>query len=266
MNSVVQSAGSHRTTIGVLALCLILSSGCAANPVSGNNVPPTTAGDVTAAATQAPSTSASSSPTPKCATAAVCIEPGTFTTAGFLEGQLTVTVAQTWESGEDQIAEFSTAPAGTSQKHRLLFWMDVLPVDPAGQLADSVPRTAAGFAGWLSQRPNVQVTAAQTATIGTAQLPATVVDIAISPDAVNEDKGCPARACVAFLTWPNGGSNVYGIGSPGVVRLYLSDVVHNGETHLFAVAIEAMDQDELDAFAPVATEVINSASGPLTQG
>ena len=94
-------------------------------------------------------------------------------------------------------------------------------------------------------------------------MPATFVDFTISPDAENEDPGCPAKACVLFLTWPNAGSNLYGIAGTATVRLFVSDVVDNSEDHILAIAIEASGQSDLDTFAPVATEVINSAIWPL---
>ncbi len=119
---------------------------------------------------------------------------------------------------------------------------------------------------WLSTRPNLSVTRPRPATIGVAHIPATVIDIGIAPNAKNEDPGCPTTACLAFLTWPNAGTNIYGIGTPEVLRLYLSDVGYHGAKHLFAVAIEATSQTELETSAPLAAPVIKSASGPLTPG
>ena len=251
---------AHRATIGVLVLCALLIGGCTASPAVGTGGQATNDGISSEQATAPRSTV--SARVARC-TAAVCIAPGDFTTSGFLDGQLTVTVPEPWESGEDQTAEFSGAPVGASSQHRLLFWMDILPVDPAAQLVTDVPLTAAGMVSWLDKRPNLQVSDDHQTTVGAAHLPATVVDIAIAPDAENEDKGCPGPPCVGILTWPDGGTNIYGIGVPAVVRLYLSDVVYDGTSHLFAIAIEAASTADLESFAPVATVVIDSATAPL---
>jgi hypothetical protein len=236
--------------LAVTAAAMLLIGGCGAN--SGAGPPATT--------TPAAPTSRS---TVTCLPPA-CIPPGPYTTRAFLGGQLQVTFDVTWQSGEDQRAEFSGAPPGTSDVHRLLFWMDILPTDTHGRVVTSVAHTASGFITWLSHRANLDVTATKRTTIGAAELPAQVVDISISRDAKNEDPGgCPSRACVDFLTWPYAGRNVYGIGEPSAIRLYLADVNYAGSRHLFAVAIEAKDHTELDAFVPTAQHVIASMTGPI---
>ena len=255
---------------GIVLLC----AGCAADGTPGSTggtsvspsapAPPVAVIGTPISATVAAVGSPASSASP-CA-AVACFPAGAYTTTGFLDGHLTVTVAEPWESGEDQVAEFSGAPAESSGQSRLLFWMDILPVDPAGHRVNGVPATAQAMAAWLAHRPNLSVTTAKRTTVGAARLPATVVDIGLAADAKNEDPGCPASACIGFLTWPNGGENVYGIARPAVVRLYLADVVYNRAKHLFAVAIEATSPAGLKDFVPIALPVINSATGPLTPG
>jgi hypothetical protein len=218
-------------------------------------------GHVASPPATAPAISTGSS-TPTC-TPPSCIPAGPYTTRSFLGGQLGVTFDVPWQSGEDQDAEFSGAPPGTSDIHRLLFWMDILPTDTHGQVATGVPHTASGLITWLSHRANLDVTAAHHTTIGVAKLPAQVVDISISHDAKSEDPGCPSNACVLFLTWPNAGPNLYGIQEPNVVRLYVADINYAGDKHLFAIAIEAKDKAELDAFASTAQKVIASMTGPV---
>jgi hypothetical protein len=95
------------------------------------------------------------------------------------------------------------------------------------------------------------------------RLPATTVDIGVAPDAVSEEPGCPAKACITPLTWPGAGDNKYGIASPVVVRLYLCDVRYGATLHLLAVAVEGQDHTDLLAFAPAAQRLIASASAPL---
>jgi hypothetical protein len=229
------------------ATAMLLVGGCGGHP-----------GRVGSPPAAAPATSS----TPTCIPPA-CIPPGHYTTTVFLGGQLKVTFDVTWKSDEDQTSEFSGAPPGTSDIHRLLFWMDILPTDAHGQVVTGVAHTASGLITWLSHRANLSVTPAHRTTIGAADWPAQVVDISISDDATNEDPGCPGTVCVQLLTWPNAGPNRYGFGEQGTLRLYLADVDYAGGRHLFAVAIEAKDKTELDAFAPTAQKVIASMTGPI---
>jgi hypothetical protein len=73
--------------------------------------------------------------------------------------------------------------------------------------------------------------------IGTASLPAGVVDIGISSTAVNEAADCPARACADA--------------EPAVLRLYRSDVRYDGKNHLLAIGIEGQDRADLKAFLAI---------------
>ncbi|MGI5455689.1 hypothetical protein ACQEWB_21425 [Streptomyces sp. CA-249302] len=169
-----------------------------------------------------------------------------------------------WESHEDQPVEFSVAPDGNWDLHRVLFWSDLIPVGKNRKPAAGVSSTASELVAWLRTRPNVRVSTPRSATIGTDSLPAEVVDITISSKAVNEASDCPVRACVDFLTWPNAGDNVYGLAEPAVLRLYLSDVRYGGKTHLFAIGIEGRDQADLKAFLPDAEHLIASAGAPVS--
>ena len=40
---------------------------------------------------------------------------------------------------------------------------------------------------------------------------------------------------VALLSWPNAGTNIYSMGAPNVLRLYLADVMYGGKRHLLSV-------------------------------
>jgi hypothetical protein len=175
-----------------------------------------------------------------------------------------VTFTGRWESHEDQPVEFSVAPEGSWDLHRVLFWSDLIPVAKDRKRAAGVAGTASELVAWLRTRPNVQVSKPRSGMIGTAGLPAKVVDIAISSKAVNEASDCPARACVDFLTWPNAGDNVYGIAEPSVLRLYLSDVRYGGKNHLLAIGIEGRDQADLKQFLPEAERLIASADAPVS--
>jgi hypothetical protein len=185
---------SYRRVVVVAAFAAIFGqSACSAAPTT---------------VTPAVSAAAGPASTPTAACAPSC-SAGTHTSTSFLGGRLAVTYPVPWRVGEDQSVEYSGTPETPSGPHRLLFWMDIIPVDPHGRTVSGTPATSAKFISWLSARRNITVTAARPSTVGTAGVPARVVDVAISPNAANEDPGCPATACVAFLTWPNAGTNIY---------------------------------------------------------
>jgi hypothetical protein len=216
-------------------------------------------------ATTATTSSASASPSeveirgcvPQCSTGFSdpgSIGPGPYTTAIFLDGQLTLAYESRWVSHEDQGVEFSSAPAGERSEGGVLFWLDILPWDPEGHPARDVPNTTAGWVDWLRSNPIVSVTPPRHATIGQMRLPATYVDITDEPG---------GEEFPDLITWPNAGPNVYGIGGAWIFRLYLADVTYDGTDHLLAVAVEGTDASDLEAFLPVAKQVIASANAPI---
>jgi hypothetical protein len=166
-----------------------------------------------------------------------------------------VTYPSRWESHEDQGVEFSSAPAGKWDVHRVLFWNDILPWDQTQRVvAAGVPTTAAGWVDWFRSNPIVKVTAPRRATITRMQLPATYVDITDAPG---------GERFPDLITWPNAGGNVYGIGGGYVFRLYLTEVTYGGERHLLAIAVEGQNSADLEAFLPEAKQVIASADAPI---
>jgi hypothetical protein len=199
------------------------------------------------------------------------IGPGPYTTVGFLDGQLTVTYPAAWESHEDQGVEFSSAPRGKWKIHRVLFWEDIVPrvatfQDPTGHVVAGVPRTVAGWLTWLASNPAFTVSDPRPTTIGQMAIPATVVDIGIATDAPNEDPYCKTQlktTCVALLSWPHSGENIYSWAAPGLIRMYLADVAYGGKHHLLAVAVEGLSAADLKAFLPEAKTVIASAQAPI---
>ncbi|MDV9174377.1 hypothetical protein R6V09_30255 [Streptomyces sp. W16] len=243
----------------VVPLSAVLVAGCGGSGGSGDS----------GAASRTPTTTASAG-IPGCAPECLSglsdpgsLPAGPHRTSHFFNGQLTVTFAGRWESHEDQPVEFSVAPEGSWDLHRVLFWSDLIPVGKDQKRAAGVPSTAPKLVAWLSSRPNLTVSKPRSGTIGTDALPAQVVDIAISGKAVNEASDCPARACADFLTWPNAGDNIYGIAEPAVLRLYLSDVEYGGKSHLFAIGIEGRDQADLKVFLPDAEKLIAGADAPV---
>ena len=189
---------------------------------------------------------------------------GEFTTTYFLDGHLGLTFESGWASAEDQGVEFNAFPEGESDINRVLFWSDLIPVGPDGNVVDGIPNTTAGFLEWLAGRPGVELSQPTPATIGAAQIPALTVDMSVADDADNEDPGCPVDACIMPFTWVNAGPNVFcGTAQPWILRMYVSDVVYGGEQHTITVAIEASDQATLEAFLPRAERLIASATAPL---
>jgi hypothetical protein len=191
---------------------------------------------------------------------------GSYTTQYFFDGHLIVKFDKPWESQEDQAVEFSAAPFGKWNVHRVLFWSDIYPVEMDNNhelhRAKGVPTTTDGWLQWLKANPNLQVTDPRSVTIGEDDIPAKVVDIASSDEAVNMDPMCPDKPCQEILSWPN--SDVfYGFSGSWVLRMYLSDISYGGKKHLLAVAIEGQDPEDLKAFAPTAERVIASARAPV---
>lgn len=201
---------------------------------------------------------------PECSEGFVTAGPlpsGDYSTVYFLDGQLTVSFAEPWESSEDQGVEFASGPRGASD-HRIVFWDDILPVDDHGHRVNGVPITAAGLLRWFRTNPTFDISREQQAVIG-RDIPATVIDLTTALDAKNQDPGCPSGTCVFVFTWPNVGEAL-AIAGRETLRLYLADVSYGGRTHLLVAAIQARSKQNLEAFLPVAEQVIASARAPVT--
>jgi hypothetical protein len=199
------------------------------------------------------------------------LPPGSYTTKYFLDGYLTVTFPEPWVSHEDQQDSFIASPQGKWENRDLFFWLDPYPVEgktfDLKHRAQGVPITTAGWLQWLSNNPNLRVSDPKKATIGKEGLPAKVVDVGISDNAVNDDPSyapCRRETCRELLSWPTSAEYGYSLIGEQTVRMYLSDVEYGGKTHLLAVAIDAYSQDNLEAFAPTAERVIDSARAPIS--
>jgi len=122
-------------------------------------------------------------------------------------------------------------------------------------------RARRGLLGWLRANPNLSVTAPRKGSIG-SDLPATVVDVGVAPQADNDDPDCPAKRCANFLSFPQF-TETYGLAGHAVTRFYLSDVRYGGRTHLFVAAVEAPDRSRLHSGLPAAERVIKSVDVPV---
>jgi hypothetical protein len=194
------------------------------------------------------------------------LAPGTYRTRFFFGGQMTLSFAKEWYSGEDSTGEFWASPKANSNA-RVIFWEDVYattsmaPGDP--QRVGPLRRTSASLLAWLRKNPNLTVSKPTSGKIGA--LRARVVDIGVSAGAVNDDPGCPAKACANFLRFPQWGEP-YGIAGKAMSRFYFADVRYGGKSHLFVAVVEAGGAAQLKAFLPTAKKVIGSVRVPATSG
>jgi hypothetical protein len=179
---------------------------------------------------------------------------GEYQTVWFFGGQMRLTFDAGWTSREDSTSEFVASPLYTPDTNDVLFWEDVYPVEPPHgtwdfdtggrikmQRVAGVPLTAAGLLDWMTSSTQLQVSAPTPGTIG--DIPATVVDVRVADDAVNDDPNCPVRACFNFLGFPQW-DGPWGIAG-GPVRFYLSDVSYGGRNHLFVAAIYPVDPADM---------------------
>jgi len=199
------------------------------------------------------------------------IEPGNlpagkYQTSNFFASEMTLSFAKGWFSGEDSTGEF-WASLKSDQTARVIFWEDVYAAKPSGsgtwRRVGPLMQTSANLLAWLQTNPNLTVSKPRSGRIGTIH--ARVVDIGVSDGAVNDDPGCPAKACANFLLYPQWGEP-YGLAGKSVSRFYFSDVRYGGKRHLFAAVIEATGRAELNAFAPTARKLIATARVPASQG
>ena len=229
------------------------------------------------ASTSAPTPSRSAAPTSmlvslRCTTPAPCeFTAGTWVTAGdsaFIPG-LSITLPDGWRSNEQFAGEFNLIPADHPYD-ALKMWKDVAAVtsDGTAQLVPGIPRTPVGLTAYFQHDADLVVTKPATTTIGDG-IPAITYVVSVSTKAKFKDHGCPVFPhCADLLTDPaHWGANVYGIGAPEVVRLYLATVGSGGaDGHLFAIALDAPNAAELDRLTDVAAPIIASIRLPPVIG
>jgi hypothetical protein len=183
---------------------------------------------------------------------------GEYQSEWFFGGELRVTLDAGWVSPEDSTSEFSLA----SGEDGIFFWEDVYPVE-GGERVKGVPVTAAGVLHWFRSSPQVDVSGATTGSIGA--IPATVVDVSLAPDAVNEEDNryCRARTCALFLGFPRW-DGPWGIAGEQVQRFFLADVAYGGVEHLFVAVVYPDDPADMETFAARAERVIGTVRVPAT--
>ena len=187
------------------------------------------------------------------------LSPGAYETQWFFGGEMVVTLEERWSSHEDSTGEFAVALDATPE-NGVFFWEDVYPVED-GMRVDGVPLTAAGLVDWLKSSSQVDVSSPTRGMIG--DLPATVVDVNLAPEAVNDEDNayCRARTCALFLGFPQW-DGPWGIAGRQVQRIYLSDVTYGAQDHLFVVVIYPDDPADIETFSGSAERLIDSVRVP----
>jgi len=172
-------------------------------------------------------------------------------------GMMTVVLDTPWALSEDSTGEFSMGTV-EDPDYRLVLWLDVHPV-VVGARVEGVPSTAEGLLGWLRAHPGLTLSEPIESVIG--EMPATAVDVSISPAAVNDDPGCPEAVCQDFFGFPQW-REPFGIAGDDPYRLYFADVTYSGTDHVLVAAVEARDAEHLAQFVPVAEAVMATIEIP----
>jgi len=264
----------------LLLACAFLGA-CAATP--GASVTPgarsTTIATPTVAA-PSPSSFASlapsggtQSPTPGvipllfgCSHDAPCnLKAGTYETSGrwaFLRG-LRVTVPAGWSSDEQDAGEFNLHPMDQPDAE-LFFWKDISATrnDFAGTPVPDVPTTEQGYLSWLTANPDLIVSKPRPTSVG--HVPVAMVDVRTSPTATNNDPGCPAPPCVAFLRDVAHWQQPWSSSHAEVLRMYLGTIGPASDRHTFVVAIDfqGLPGLGLDAFTERVGPILDSVVIP----
>ena len=114
---------------------------------------------------------------------------GRYTTKYFFAGQMVLSFARGWESGEDSTGEFN-ASAKRNPDSRVVIWEDVYATKPGSLQRVGPPRRAAvNLLAWLQSNPNLKVSKPTMGKIGTIR--AHVADIGVADGAVNDDPELP---------------------------------------------------------------------------
>jgi hypothetical protein len=182
---------------------------------------------------------------------------GPYETEWFFGGEMVISPKEAWSAHEDSTGEFAI-DLGSAPENAIYFWEDIYPVENEKPV-NGIPMTTDGLLGWMRKDPRLVVSKPHQGAIG--DLPATVVDVSIAKDAENEDPGCPTKACVLFLGFPQW-QDVWGIADPQVQRFYLSDVSYGGKKHLFVAVVYPDDPSGMKEFGPQAEQLLSTVQVP----
>jgi hypothetical protein len=188
------------------------------------------------------------------------LHAGTWTLAddgAFLRG-LAISLPDGWSSVAQNAGEFKLIPVAQPDDW-LFMWRDVVAItnDGTGRIVPNVPSTPEGLTTFFRSDPDLTVSTPVTTTIA-GGIPAVTYVVGVSASATSPDKGCPNPPhCVDFLKDPvHWGPDVYGIGAPEVVRLYLATIGTGSNTHLLVIALDSPNATELERFSQIADPII----------
>lgn len=181
---------------------------------------------------------------------------GTYQTFGrwaFLPG-LTMSIPDGWNSTEQDAGEFNLNSPDFPDSG-LLFWRDVIPVEPDGTHVTTIPSTVAGITDWLRADPQLVVTKPREVAIGKG-LDTTSFVIDVAKGAVNKDPECAAmpakQTCFPILTDPaHWGEGAFTVVSTDNPSFYLATIGPVTNRHLLVVAILGDSARFEKAVAPI---------------
>src|SRR6266704_3226726 len=196
-------------------------------------------------------------------------DPGDYVTgpSSILEG-ITLFFFNATATTENDEGELNLTPADRPSNHVLL-WMDMVAVKSTGAGHGTTPLTNVGtspdaLVAWLVGNPDFRVVSPPvTVTIGHG-IKTTSITVGVADSAQYGDSDCPSNPrCADFFTRPGlWGTNSYGIGGDGEVRLYISAINIRGQVHTFFVVLDAGDHHELDVITKTSQPVLGSVGLP----
>jgi hypothetical protein len=175
----------------------------------------------------------------------------------FFGGYMTLTPTRPLAGGEDSTGELGLYLA-EDLEYGLKFHLDLYPLRD-GQRIDGVPRTSAGLLAWLRGHDALVVSNDIPASIG--PLPATAVDVRLSPTAPAQFEDCGAP-CVDFLGFEQFDHGAIGIRGDDLYRIYFSDIEYGGSTHVLVAHVEARSGAHLDSVIGFVEEILGSVTVP----
>lgn len=199
------------------------------------------------------------------------LKAGTWVTAGdyaFIPG-LAFILPDGWSSYGADIGELELIPSDHPDD-RILLWKDVAAIKSNGEtprVLNNVPRTPEGLTASFRKNPDLVVSTPTETTIA-GGIPALTYVIGVSPSAAFKIRDCPSYpTCADILIDPvHKPDGPYGIGAPGVVRLYLATVGTATDRHMFVIGLDATDPTELERLTVVAAPIIASIRLPAIIG
>ncbi len=183
------------------------------------------------------------------------IQAGSFTSQGLLPG-MEMTVGDSWFNSADNLEELQLDQSDNA----LRFWRNPGASSPTGELLADVPRTPQGLTEWLVSNPNVDVSAPEQTTVG--GVPATTLEVTISPDNVNVDPGCPSdvRSCLRLL-WIAPHHDL-AIGYGEAIRLYMFNVETGGADEMMVVSLDSPSSQSLAQLTTLVEPILASVRFP----